>query len=121
MHLKTKLYLVNDSDEKYMGLGVLWLLENIEKFGSLRKASKELKISYSKAYNMICNLENNLNCDILIREKGGSTHKGSSLTNFAIDFCSLYRDFQAKAKKELEDPYNKFKNELDLLIDKEKK
>ncbi len=119
MHLKSKFYLIDDDSNKYMGVGVLWLLQKVEETGSLRKASKALNISYSKSYNMICNLEKNLNKEILVREKGGANHKGSYLTPFAIEFCNLYKEFQEKAKKIVEKPYNEFEDKLNLLLNKE--
>ena len=60
MEIKTKLYLVNGDGEKFMGIGVLWLLEHVGTSGSLRAAASALGISYSKAYAMVKNLEDQL-------------------------------------------------------------
>ena len=90
MEIKTKVYVVNEEGEKFMGIGVLWLLNEIEKQGSLLAAAKKLKISYSKAYSMIQNLEKELKLSVIERKKGGSEHVGSSLTPFGQKFLSLY-------------------------------
>ena len=46
MELKTKLYLVDEEGNKFMGIGVLWLLDNVAEHNSLRKAASALGISY---------------------------------------------------------------------------
>ena len=43
MDLKTKIYLVNKENEKFMGIGVVWLLEEIKNLSSLRAAAKRLE------------------------------------------------------------------------------
>jgi molybdate transport system regulatory protein len=71
MEVKVKLYLVDEEGDKFMGIGVLWILERIETEGSLRKSAAVLGISYSKAYGMIRNLEARLGVPVLVRKKGG--------------------------------------------------
>ena len=57
MELDTKLYITGSDGKKYMGIGVLWLLEEIDKSKSLRSASINMGLSYSKAYGMLKRLE----------------------------------------------------------------
>ncbi len=108
MELKSKLYLVNEKDEKFMGIGVLWLLEEIARTSSLRKAALVLGISYSKAYGMIENLETGLGLKMLERKRGGSSREGATLTEAAEKFVAAYRSFHLKAKERLEAPYQEF-------------
>ena len=115
MELKVKLYIADDEGGKFMGLGVLWLLEKIQSEGSLKRASESLGISYSKAYYMIANAEKNLGVHLIDRKKGGVERHGAVLTPFAIGFISLYRDFQDKAKKLVEGPYEEFSTALEAL------
>ena len=49
MELNTKIYLLDDNGNKFMGIGVLWLLEAIEESSSLRQAAQKMELSYSKA------------------------------------------------------------------------
>ena len=37
MELSTKLYILSDSGEKFMGAGVLWLLDGVRETGSLQQ------------------------------------------------------------------------------------
>ncbi|MGX8681573.1 MAG: winged helix-turn-helix domain-containing protein, partial [Spirochaetales bacterium] len=78
VNLKVKLYLESDKG-KFMGIGVLWLLEKVKACGSLRSAASELGISYSKAFRMVQNLETELGVEVLERKRGGMQRTGASL------------------------------------------
>ncbi len=116
MELDTKLYLVDDDGEKFMGIGVLWLLENIGKEQSLRKASRKMNLSYSKAYNMLSTLEREVGRSFVERKRGGAAREGLVLTPFAYSYMALYRDFQEKAKKKAYGEFEIYKNKLELLL-----
>lgn len=111
MELSTKIYLLNDNGEKFMGIGVLWLLEAIEECSSLRQAAAKMGLSYSKAYTMLSNLEKELGKPIVDRHKGGHVREGVQLTPFAKEFISLYRSFQDEVKSSSQILYEKFLQE----------
>ncbi len=117
MELKTKLYLVDEEGNKFMGIGVLWLLDQVEQQHSLRKAAATLGISYSKAFAMVRNLEQSLGVSVLNRRKGGASRDGATLTEFALQFLDLYRRFERQAKEDLNKPFALFKQELALLLE----
>lgn len=108
MEIKTRLYIVDSNKEKFMGIGVMWLLKSIEKGESLRQGASELGISYSKAYKMVSTLEKHLKHPVIERQRGGSDRKGSSLTEFGKEFIKLYETFQKGAKREIESQFNSF-------------
>lgn len=115
LNLKVKLYL-QDGEEKFMGIGVLWLLNKVEQEHSLRAAAKAMDISYSKAYAMVKNLEKTLNKQIIIRQKGGQSRSGAELTPFAKQFLALYDTFQSDCKALLTQPFDKFQKELTKIL-----
>lgn len=117
MELKSKLYLLDENGDKFMGMGVLWLLQAIDKTKSLREAASELNISYSKAYKMINNLETSLGKTVIDRKKGGAERQGVTLTPFGVAFYQLYFEFQSKAKQRLMEPYEEFCNKLKGLME----
>lgn len=119
MELDTKLYLLNDDGEKFMGIGVLWLLENIGTEQSLRKASGKMNLSYSKAYNMLKTLERNVGKAFVERKKGGAQREGVVLTPFAREYMALYKDFQEKAKKAVLLEFEDYKSKLNELTGEE--
>ncbi len=118
VNLKVKIYLEN-SQGKFMGIGVLWLLEKVRTCGSLRAAAADLGISYSKAFRMIENLEASLGTDVLDRRRGGMNRTGASLTAFGEKFISLYDDFQRECKGLLDKPFTEFSEKLEDLLEKE--
>jgi molybdate transport system regulatory protein len=116
MDMKTKLYLVDNQGEKFMGIGVLWLLKRIDSAGSLRAAAATLGISYSKAYTMVSNLEQKIGVPVVNRKRGGADHEGSSLTAFGERFIALYDGFQEDAKRRLVEPFEVFSKNLEKLL-----
>lgn len=119
MGLSVKLYILDESGDKYMGAGVLWLLEGIEKTGSLLAASKEMGLSYSKARGMIEHIEVALGRPLIDRKKGGAEHRGAELTPFARAYISLYREFQKEAKASVEDKFLDFGKAVERLLKEE--
>lgn len=119
MELETKLYLVDEKKEKFMGIGVLWLLENIEKSQSLRAASISMNLSYSKAFSMLKRLEENVGRPFVERKRGGARREGVTLTPFARRYMAEYREFQERAKKAAEEEFLKFEEKVGGLLSKE--
>ncbi len=115
MDLDVKLYLLNANGEKFMGIGVLWLLENIGVEQSLRKACRKMNLSYSKAYNMLKTLENEVGRAFVERKKGGASREGLVLTPFAREYMALYKDFQKKAKEATLREFENYKIKLTEL------
>lgn len=115
MELKVKIYLTDDEGDKFMGIGVIWLLEEIDRAGSLRKAAMNLGMSYTKSYAMLSKAEENLAFPLIERRKGGASHEGAALTQKAKEFIKLYWAFQSRAKEKVEREYDDFKKSLTLL------
>lgn len=111
MNLKLKIYLENDRD-KFMGIGVLWLLQKVDELKSLRAAANALGISYSKAFRMVENLEDSLGMKVLERRKGGSERGGATVTDFGRAFIALYDDFQKECKALVQPRYELFCRDL---------
>ncbi len=118
MDLKTKIYLVNKENEKFMGIGVVWLLEEIKNLSSLRAAAKKVGISYSKAYSMMSNLEESLGKVVLVRRRGGYDRQGAYLTDFGEEFLSAYKHFHDDLKRITRKPYEEFNKDLNSLLSK---
>lgn len=120
MGLSVKLYILDEEGEKYMGVGVLWLLEGIGRTGSLLAASKEMGLSYSKARGMIEHIEAALGRPLIDRKKGGAEHRGAELTPFAREYILLYREFQKEAKAAVDEKYQGFEEAVGRLLKGEK-
>ncbi len=115
MELSTKLYILDDDGNKFMGAGVLWLLEGIKETGSLLAASERMGLSYSKARGMLEHIEQATGHSMIDRRKGGADRKGAVLTPYAERYILLYRKFQEDAKNDAERRFREFLNNLDTL------
>ena len=120
MELDTKLYITGSDGKKYMGIGVLWLLEEIDKSKSLRSASINMGLSYSKAYGMLKRLEEEVGRPFVERKRGGANREGLELTPFARSYMDLYREFQTSAKEAAEKEFVSFREKEETLIEEDR-
>mgnify|MGYP003469602704 FL=1 len=120
MELDTKLYITGSDGKKYMGIGVLWLLEEIDKSKSLRSASINMGLSYSKAYGMLKRLEEEVGRPFVERKRGGASREGLELTPFARNYMELYREFQTSAKVAAEKEFVSFRYIVVTLIEEDR-
>lgn len=93
MKLHLKVALASDGDEEFFGVGLLQLLEGIERQGSIQQAARDMELSYVKALKILNRLERELGETLLIRKKGGASRGSTKLTpyarKFATDFAEL--------------------------------
>ncbi len=90
MQIRTKVNIVDDRGDPFMGPGVLSLLERIRACRSINKAAKEMSLSYVKALNLLNRLEADLGQQILVRKRGGNQRGGSELTPLGEKFAREY-------------------------------
>lgn len=74
----TKMRIAKESN--FMGPGSWQLLSFIETTGSVRLACEEMKISYSKAWKMLNNLEKQAGFHVIVRKHGGKNGGETYLT-----------------------------------------
>ena len=60
-------------NDKCFGPGICSLLEEVDKCGSLRKAAIDMNMSYSKAWKIVKQCEENLGFKLLISTTGGKS------------------------------------------------
>ncbi|WP_297812570.1 winged helix-turn-helix domain-containing protein [uncultured Finegoldia sp.] len=92
MKVNCKFWFQNDSGKKFFGKGTYLLLLEIQKTGSLNKASKNLKMSYSKAFNIIKSSEKIYGEKFLSTEIGGTNGGGSTLTKAGLQLIKEYEN-----------------------------
>ena len=116
MNVKLKIYFTDENGSQFMGIGVYWLLIGIKKYGSIRRAAEEMKLSYVKALGMLNNLEDSLNRKVLIRKKGGDAREGTSLTPSGENLIKRYDAYQEKIKSFAEKEFAGLRKEFDTDI-----
>ena len=109
---KVRLSLVNEENKSFMGIGIIWLLKRVEKYNSLKKASEDMNMSYSKTLKIINNLEKNLGFKILEKYKGGIERGGSNLTENGKKFLKIYQNFANEIDKFVEQKFTEFLKEF---------
>lgn len=91
--IKAKIYIVPDDEsiEGSFGPGSAELLEGIEKYGSLNKATKEMNMAYSKAWKVINSAEDAFGFELIERLEGA---KGSVLTDKGKEILKKFRELE---------------------------
>ena len=71
---------IEETEGPFLGIGKIWLLENIRKTGSITNAAKEMKMAYRQAWQLV--EEMNQRSEKILVEKllGGKGGGGAKLT-----------------------------------------
>lgn len=83
----------------FYGPGPQMLLKKIDETASLRKATMEIGISYTKALKMLKKIEQELGFAIVISEKGGNAHGGTVLTEKGKTLVAIYDEIQVNLQE----------------------
>lgn len=102
-----KLWL-ESKNNKAFGKGPVEILDKINRYGSLRKAAEEMKMSYSHAWNLLNEIEKRLECRLIERQVGGEEGGGSILTPKAKELMERFNLFEEEAGKKLSILFNRF-------------
>ena len=100
----TRIVFTDDNGIKFFGEGPLRLLRCVEKTGSLRAATMEMEMAYSKASKILKQAETSLGFPLTTRNVGGKDGGGSILTDEGKQWLrqyEAYRDACVKANLEL--------------------
>ena len=94
------------NDTKVFGPGIAELLERIDRCESIRTATTEMKIAYSKAWTMLRSAERELGFKLLHSSTGGKGGGGAVLTEEGAQLLARYdelcRRMQAYGRRQFE-------------------
>ncbi len=82
-------------EEKIFGPGIAELLERVDETHSLRKATMDMGMAYSKAWRIVRTAENALGFPLLDSTVGGKGGGSAVLTDRGRQFLSAYRQFES--------------------------
>ncbi|MBQ6236483.1 MAG: LysR family transcriptional regulator [Clostridia bacterium] len=82
-------------EEKIFGPGIAELLERVDETHSLRKATMDMGMAYSKAWRIVKTAENALGFPLLDSAAGGKGGGGAVLTERGRRFLTAYRTFES--------------------------
>jgi molybdate transport system regulatory protein len=89
LQIRSKLWIEVDG-EPVFGRGRRFLLQAIDRYGSINQAAKRINISYRKAWSYINAMEERLGIRLVERQAGGKDGGGASLTEEAKEFLQKY-------------------------------
>lgn len=95
-------------EEPFFGPGVAEFLNLVEQTGSMQTACSCMHMSYSKAWNMVNMVEEQLGFSILVRRAGGPEGGSSQLTEEGKEFTQRFTDFQNELKSAADKLFNKY-------------
>src|SRR5574340_176280 len=93
MEIKSKIW-IESGGKPVFGRGRWFLLEAIDKYGSINQAAKEINISYRKAWGYIKAMEERLGFKLIERQTGGKNGGGATLTEEAKIFLRKYEELE---------------------------
>ena len=89
-------------NNRYFGPGPVELLQRIDRTGSINQASKDMHMSYKKAWEIITTLNEHSSTPLVITQTGGSKGGGSSISDEARELIARYAILRERFKKFLE-------------------
>lgn len=90
---------ITHNDEPFLGKGRVELLLKIQEFGSLKKASEALKMSYRKAYYSVSHMNKVSNQPIVSIKRGGATGGSSTVTEHGLALIKRFQKLTADFEK----------------------
>lgn len=106
LKIKSKLWLEVDGRPVF-GRGRRFLLEAIDKSGSINQAAKKINISYRKAWGYIKAMEERLGIKLIDRQIGGRSGGGATLTEDARRFLKQYEALEKGIQELVDERFNK--------------
>lgn len=110
MQIRTKIHLVGDDEESFVGPGALRLLEETVACGSIAGAARKMGMSYVKALRMMNRLEQGARGKFLVRTRGGNDRGGTCVTEYATRFIAEYRRMEERIHRTAEKELESFRN-----------
>lgn len=90
-------------ETSFLGPGSWQLLSLIESTGSVRIASQKMGISYSKAWKILNNLEEQMGYFILVRKPGGKSGGETHLTEQGKEMLEWFEGLERECNKAIHD------------------
>jgi molybdate transport system regulatory protein len=106
LKIKSKFWIEVDGKPVF-GMGKRCLLEAIEKYSSINRASKEINISYRKAWGYLNAMEERLGMKLIDRQTGGKGGGGATLTENAKKILKKYVELEKGLQKIVDERFKK--------------
>ena len=90
---------VNLGTGSAFGPGKAALLELIRDTGSIAAAGRRMKMSYTRAWGLVSDMNDDFAAPLVQSAKGGSERGGAALTPLGVEVLKRYRHMQSAAQR----------------------
>ena len=94
-------------NKPFFSVGPMELLEKIETYSSINKATGAMGMSYTKALRIIRTIEEELGFPVVISEKGGNNRGETKLTEKGKRVLTVYKEIYTDVSEYAEKLVNK--------------
>lgn len=106
MSIRSKVWIEIDGKPVF-GRGRRFLLEAIDRHGSINQAATEINISYRRAWSYIKAMEDRLGLKLVVRHAGGKNGGGAALTGEARVFLRQFSALERGIKEMVDARFGK--------------
>lgn len=89
---------IEETEGPFLGIGKIWLLENIRKTGSITNAAKEMKMAYRQAWQLVQEMNQLAERPLVEKVLGGKGGGGARLTEAGEKAISLFNEVEKRIK-----------------------
>jgi len=97
------------NEKPFFSVGPMELMEKIDTYSSLKKATEAMGMSYTKALRIIRDIETELGFPVVVSMKGGNERGSTKLTVKGKEvlkvYKEIYEDVSAYANKQIEEKF----------------
>ena len=84
--------------ELFLGIGKIWLFENIRKTGSITNAAKEMKMAYRQAWQLVEEMNQRAESPLVEKLLGGKGGGGAKLTEAGEKAITVFYEIEKRIK-----------------------
>ena len=89
---------IEETEGAFLGIGKIWLLENIRKTGSITNAAKEMKMAYRQAWQLVEEMNQRAESPLVEKLLGGKGGGGAKLTEAGEKAIAVFYEIEKRIK-----------------------
>lgn len=89
---------IEETEGPFLGIGKIWLLENIRKTGSITNAAKEMKMAYRQAWQLVKEMNQRAENPLVEKLLGGKGGGGARLTEAGERAIAVFYEVEKRIK-----------------------
>ncbi|MFB9078668.1 winged helix-turn-helix domain-containing protein [Flavobacterium procerum] len=90
---------IEETEGPFLGIGKIWLLENIRKTGSITNAAKEMKMAYRQAWQLVEEMNRRAESPLVEKLLGGKGGGGARLTEAGEKAIAIFYEVEKRIKE----------------------